>query len=75
MKAKEIDLVYSLIDKCKSIDDMRNISLVVDELEKSQPAEKEIIQDMRDLISDLTFKFYFERYPQYLTNENGEKNC
>ena len=64
-KAKEIDMVYDLIEQCQSIDEMGKITEVVDSLEESQPEEREIIQDMRNLVCDLTFRFYFERYPQY----------
>jgi hypothetical protein len=62
-KAKEVEIVYERILQCESIDEMGYASKLVDLLQESQPEEKEIIQDMRDLVCDLTFRFYFERYP------------
>jgi hypothetical protein len=64
-KAKEVELVYGRIFNCKSIDDMGNITKIVDEFAISQPEEKEIIGGMRDIVCDMTFNFYYERYPQY----------
>lgn len=64
-KAKEVELVYSRIFNCKTIDDMGNISKIVDEFAKSQPEEREIIGDMRDIVCDMTFEYYYDRYPQY----------
>ncbi len=62
-KAKEVEIVYERILQCESIDEMDYASKLVDFLQESQPEEREIIQDMRDLVCDLTFQFYFERYP------------
>jgi len=64
-KAKEVEIVYERILACESIDEMDYASKLVDLIEESQPEEKEIIYDMRNLVCDLTFQFYFERYPQY----------
>ena len=61
-KINEINMVSELIDSCTSIDQMRVISKVVDQLELSQPKEKSVIWQMRQDICDMTFKFYFERY-------------
>ena len=61
-RAKEVEKVYGLIFECESIDDMGHIAKVVDEFEKSQPEEREIIKDMRNIVCDMTFQFYFERY-------------
>lgn len=63
IRAKEMEIVYERIEACTSIDQMGYASLLVDEFEKSQPEEREIIQDMRDLVCDLTFKFFLEKYP------------
>jgi hypothetical protein len=62
-KAKEVEIVYERILRCESIDEMRYASELVDFIEDSQPEEREIIKDMRNLVCDLTFQFYFERYP------------
>jgi len=62
IKAIEMQMVYDRIESCSSMDDMGNITKVVDEFEKSQPEEKEIIKDMRNLVCDLTFQFYLEKY-------------
>jgi hypothetical protein len=62
-KAKEVEIVYERILRCESIDEMDYASKLVDLIEESQPEEREIIKDMRNLVCDLTFQFYFERYP------------
>lgn len=62
-KIQEINLVNEFIDTCNSIDQMGLATKLVDNLEKSQPNEKAIIYEMRQQVCDLTFKFYFERYP------------
>jgi hypothetical protein len=62
-KAKEMQIVYERILACESIDEMNYASKLVDIFEESQPEEGEIIKDMRNLVCDLTFQFYFERYP------------
>ncbi len=63
IKAKEVEIVYQRIMECESIDEMNYASKLVDIFEESQPEEREIIKDMRNLVCDLTFRFYFERYP------------
>jgi hypothetical protein len=62
-RAKEVEIVYERILACESIDEMDYASKLVDLVQESQPEEKEIIQDMRNLVCDLTFEFYFQRYP------------
>ncbi len=62
-KAKEVEIVYQRIMECESIDEMNYASKLVDLFEESQPNEREIIKDMRNLVCDLTFEFYFEKYP------------
>lgn len=62
-RAMEAELVYSRILACESIDEMDYASKLVDLFQESQPEEKKMIQEMRDLVCDLTFEFYFQRYP------------
>jgi hypothetical protein len=62
-RANEMQMVYQRIEACSSIDEMNYASKLVDLYQESNPQEKEVIQSMRDLVCDLTFKFYLERYP------------
>ena len=62
LHAQEVNLINRIIDTCETLEDTMVASKAVDYLQKSQPNEKEIIQEMRDVICDMSFDFYVRKY-------------
>jgi hypothetical protein len=62
LQAQEVNLVNKIIDNCETLEDTLVASKAVDYLQKSQPNEKAIIQEMRDVICDMSFEFFDREY-------------
>ena len=59
----EVERVVNYVTNCKSLEDTAVASKMVDFLQKSQPEEREIIKSLRNEICDMSFEFYFKKYP------------
>lgn len=62
LHAQEINLVNKIIDMCETLEDTLVATKAVDFLQKSQPNEKEIVQEMRNVICDMSFDFHARKY-------------
>jgi hypothetical protein len=62
LQAQEVNLVNKIIDNCETLEDTLVAAKAVDYLQKSQPNEKEIVQEMRDVICDISFDFFARKY-------------
>ncbi len=58
----EVDAVVSFVNECETLEDTAIASKMVDFLQDSQPEEKEIIKSLRNVICDMSFDFYIEKY-------------
>lgn len=50
--------IVSIVENCSTMDDAKRAGIVIDNYQVNQPKEKEFIQDVRDLLCDITFRIY-----------------
>lgn len=60
----EIEKVASIINNCKCLHDTGVISILIDKLQESQPNEIETIRLFRNILCDMSFKYFIEKYPK-----------
>ena len=61
--AYEIETVAKFVSDCETLEDTSVASKMVDLLQRSQPEEREIIKSLRNEICDMSFDFFFKKYP------------
>ncbi len=62
IRIQEINLVNQIVESCSTLEDTALASKAIDHLEVTQPEEKAVIKELRNMLCDISYDFYAERY-------------
>ena len=62
MRVYELTAIVDFVNSCETLEHTSVATKMVDKLQESQPEETEVIQSLREVICDMSFDFYLEKY-------------